>query len=144
MKEIFSILKYILDNVTFETYESLGTYELIETKKNSYGPVFKTDNGTFESNRYVTYATEKPKGSFDYNKKHLPYIADVTEDLPGSIKLEPKTFPSCQLMTEKHGGYLQFWDEKNQEVHRIAMNSNTYTLAKGINGTWEDGKFYTF
>jgi len=62
--------------------------------------------------------------------EYLPYFADVTEDLPGSCKFEPKTYKNCQLMTETHGAYLQFFDHQTKEVLRIAINSNSYSPLK--------------
>ena len=70
--------------------------------------------------------TKIPTGAFPNTVEFLPYFADVEEDLPGSIKLEPKTFHNCQLMREKHNGYLQFYHKPTDQVLRIAMNSNIY------------------
>ena len=58
---------------------------------------------------------------------YLPYFADVTEDLPAKFKFEPKTYKNCQLLTQKHGGYLEFFHHESGETLRIAMNSNTYS-----------------
>ncbi len=132
MQEIFAIRKYeMLNNVTLKSFESNDKHIIIETTKNSYGLVFKTSKGEiFKSNHYVTYSLEKKEDMTDYNDQFLPYFADVKQDLPGSIKFEPEIYPNCQLMTEKHGGYLQFWDAKNKEVRRIALNSNIYIPRK--------------
>ena len=59
--------------------------------------------------------------------KFLPFFADVTQDIPGHLKFEPETYKACQLMTETHGSYLQFFDHKTEKVLRIAINSNTYS-----------------
>jgi len=60
----------------------------------------------------------------------LPYFADVTEDLPGSCKFPPQTYKNCQLLRQKHGGYLEFFDHETKKTLRIALNSNTYTPVK--------------
>lgn len=61
----------------------------------------------------------------------LPFFADVTEDLPSSMKrIIPDTYKNCQLLTQKHGGYLEFFHHETKTTHRIAMNSNTYTPVK--------------
>ncbi len=56
----------------------------------------------------------------------LPYFADVTEDLPSSRKWKPKTYKNCQLLSQKHGNYLEFFDHETKQTLRIAMNSNFY------------------
>lgn len=135
MKEIYSILTYnLMDNVSFQTYKSQGKYHIISERRNNYGPVFEcqVEDGskvTFESNRYGVYSSNISPDMFNYEDKLLPYFADVKEDLPGWVakKVKAEVFENLQLMTEKHGGYLQFWDPVNQEAKRIAMNSNTYT-----------------
>lgn len=58
---------------------------------------------------------------------NLPYKADVTQCIPGYLNIKSKTYKDCVLMTEKHGGYLQFFHPDTEKVLRIALNSNTYT-----------------
>lgn len=60
----------------------------------------------------------------------LPFFADVTEDLPAQYTFEPKTYKGCQLLTQKHGGYLEFFHHETKTTHRIAINSNSYTPVK--------------
>ena len=62
---------------------------------------------------------------------YLPYFADVTQDLPGSKPkgLKPQTWKGCQLLTQKHGGYLEFYHHETKKTLRIAINSNTYEPA---------------
>jgi len=62
--------------------------------------------------------------------KFLPFFADVTEDIPGYLKLSPKTYKNCQLLRQKHGGYLEFYDHETKKTLRIAINSHTYTPVK--------------
>jgi hypothetical protein len=83
-----------------------------------------------------TLTAVKPKDG-ELMAKHfhtyLPFFADVTQDLPTSslkVGLIPETYKNCQLLAETHGAYLQFFDWKTREIHRIAMNSNTYTPVK--------------
>jgi hypothetical protein len=61
---------------------------------------------------------------------YLPYFADVTEDLPGSVKFTPRTWTGCQLLTQKHGGYLEFYHHETEKTLRIAINSNGYEPVK--------------
>lgn len=70
--------------------------------------------------------TLKPN-AIDSEETLLPYFADVTEDISPCYKIKAKTYKGCQLMSEKHGGYLQFYHAPTKEVLRIAMNSNYYT-----------------
>lgn len=72
------------------------------------------------------------KNYFSENEfpKFLPYFADVTEDIHSKFNIEPSTWKGCQLMTETHGGYLQFYSHDTKKVLRIAMNSNIYTPIK--------------
>ena len=81
----------------------------------------------WDSTNYY-YISDNPHG-YDYNDGLLPFWADVTEDLPAGMihrGIEPKKWYNCQLMTEKHGGYLQFKHHQTGEILRIAMNSNFY------------------
>ena len=71
--------------------------------------------------------TAKDRLSADEFPIFLPYFADVTADIPGYMNITPDTYKNCQLMTETHGAYLQFFDHKTETVLRIAINSNTYT-----------------
>jgi hypothetical protein len=74
--------------------------------------------------------TAKDILSADEFPMFLPYFADVTQDLPGRCKFEPDTYKNCQLMTETHGPYLQFFDHDTEKVLRIAINSNIYNPVK--------------
>jgi len=77
--------------------------------------------------------TAKDRLSADEFPMFLPYFADVTEDLPSvsrKLNIIPDTYKHCQLMTETHGGYLQFFDHKTEKTLRIALNSNTYSPLK--------------
>ena len=63
----------------------------------------------------------------------LPFFADVTKDICTSarkIGVIPDTYKGCQLLTQKHGGYLEFFHHETQKTLRIALNSNTYTPVK--------------
>jgi hypothetical protein len=90
---------------------------------------YKDGFGLSRSHRWE-YATESKEGAFDPKERFLPYFATVIEDLPGWATWEPKRYENCQLLTEKHNGYLQFWHEPTKQVLRIAMNSHYYEPMK--------------
>lgn len=128
---------------TKNTYKSLYSFEempLLEFKEQGGGRspevVYKGTNEIAKI--YHGYFTEKkPDGAIPHTEKFMPYFADVTEDLPSSVRglhkrmgLIPKTYKNCQLLTQKHGGYLQFYHEPTNETLRIALNSNDYSLPK--------------
>lgn len=124
---VYEIRKYSLIGKNLFTCKECPELEAREQQKNDLRFYEKeTGREAFKSHLWE-YSTTKKVGAFNPEDKFLPYFADVTEDLPGSIKLEPKTYKNCQLMTETHGGYLQFWHEETKQVLRIAMNSHIYT-----------------
>ena len=131
---VYEIVKYDMIGKVLHTYEEVHFLEFRE-KNGSKGFYVKgTINESAPYNHLWSYSTSIPKDAFPHTEKFLPYFADVTEDLPMSIKktgeslgLKPKTWKRCQLMVEKHGGYLQFFHEPTGEILRIAMNSNYYT-----------------
>lgn len=59
-------------------------------------------------------------------QRFLPYKATVIECIPAYYNFDPKEYENCSLMVEKHGGYLQFYSEKEDKVLRIAINSHFY------------------
>ena len=128
---IYTIRKYEMINATLYSFEVLPFDTTPEIKMGRDGNIEKVSG--LQGGEYVEYTanryyelSNKPKG-FDYKGEYLPYIATLKEDLPGSCKgLKPKVYKHCQLMTEKHGGYLQFWHEKSKQVLRIAIHSHTY------------------
>lgn len=78
---------------------------------------------------------------------YLPYFADVTEDVPGScrnirkkLKIEDETWKGCQLLRQKHGGYLEFFHHESGKTLRIAMNSNTYSPCESFKDLLELNK----
>jgi len=131
--KIYYITKFNLIGATLYTHELAAEFDeapYIERKHFLINKVIGKVNGeevTIKPEpRYFTLST-KPEG-YPITDKYLPYIATVTEDLPGSCKgLKAKVYLNCKLMTEKHGGYLQFWHPPTKQVLRIAMNSHTYT-----------------
>ena len=129
MKKVYKIVEYDLIGKILYTCKEETTIEAREAE-NSFDRLRFYDKGTnteaFQS-RLWKYSITPKDNALSPDEKLLPYFADVTEDLPTSVKLEPRTFENCQLMTEKHGGYLQFWHEKTQQILRIAINSNVYT-----------------
>ncbi len=89
------------------------------------GSIQKPVHGLFY---YTTNLNKFPANKlFNANESmFLPYFADVTEDLPLSCNWKPRTYKNCQLLSQKHGSYLEFFDHKTQTTLRIAMNSNIY------------------
>lgn len=128
-KKIYIIRQYKMTDSTFYTHELLPIDdEITSIKYLDNGDVKEVSYSdcTYTANNYFSLS-EKPKG-YPYGNPYLPYAATVTEDLPGSAKgLKPKVYENCQLMSEKHGGYLQFWHEPTKQVLRIAMNSHIYS-----------------
>lgn len=130
-QDIYIIRKYEMLDSTLYTHELLSYDELVSIKedKGKIKSVSFIDEGkpvTYEANRYFTLS--KTGKGYQYGEDYLPYFATVTEDLPGSCKgLAPNVYYNCQLMTEKHGGYLQFFHPLTNQVLRIALNSHTYT-----------------
>lgn len=118
---VYKIVKYNMKGATLYTKEEMPY--LIEKDGKFY-----EDNGSlaFKTNLWE-YTTNPNKGAYSSKDERLPYYADVTEDLPAYLQIHAKTYYNCQLMTEKHGGYLQFWHEETKQVLRIAMNSHYYT-----------------
>ena len=114
-------------NNVFHTYEEMPDLEA----KYEVGGYVKfyyksTPNVQYPHSNYFDLSPRIPNGAVPHIEKFFPYFADVTQDLPSSIKFEPKTWKRCQLMAEKHGGYMQFLHHETGEVLRIAMNSNYY------------------
>lgn len=123
---VYEITKYSLIGKNLFTCEERP--DLLMREEHGMKRYFHKDGSGASISHLWEYTTTKKEGAFSPKDKFLPYFADVTEDLPGSCKgLEPKTYKKCQLMTEKHGGYLQFWHEPTKQVLRIAMNSHYYT-----------------
>jgi len=122
---VYEIRTYNLIGTTLYTYKEMPN--LIEVKRNgNFIFVDKdTDEVPFRPMNW-SYSTEKPLGAINSRVEFLPYIADVTEDLPSHCKFEPKTYKKCLLMAETHGSCLQFYHEESKEVLRIALNSHTY------------------
>lgn len=118
---VYEIRKYDMKGATFYTKKERP--DMYEVNGKFY------ENGcskeAFKSNLW-SYTTNPNKGAFSAYETLLPYFADVTEDIAPYYKIEPKTYRNCQLMTEKHGGYYQFWHEETKQVLRIAINSHYY------------------
>lgn len=122
---VYEIRKYDLIGKALFTCKERPDLEM--RQEHGMKKYFYKDGSGLSKSHFYEYTTIKKVGAFNPEDKFLPYFADVTEDLPGSIKLEPKTYKNCQLMTETHGGYLQFWHEETKQVLRIAFNSHYYT-----------------
>lgn len=114
----------------FHTYKEQPDVSVVDAAKGIY-----MDGGRKINNidlRVFQYDTDlsKYKNLYSFNLKLLPFFADVTEDIPARYTFRPKTYKRCQLLTEKHGNYMQFFDHESGEVLRIAMNSNTYVATE--------------
>ncbi len=127
-KKVFEIREFSLVGRTMYTYLEREDLELDEQHK-----VFVDKDGVVQkSNNYFFLTTDLSRFNkedlFPAGTELLPYKAKVTQDLPSSVAkyLDPEEYPNCQLMGEKHGGYLQFKNLDNGEVLRIALNSNFY------------------
>ena len=135
-KTVYQVITYNLIGDKLYTFRRLAGVKAVQHKdKNGKDTTVYVDEEGSEwaTSHLFTLTTDLnkyPKDKlFDYyaNEGLLPYIADVTEDLPSHVKFEPKTYKNCKLMSEKHGSYLQFWHKETKEVLRIAMNSNIYS-----------------
>ena len=118
---VYKIVKYNMKGAVLFTKELLQGYTFKDEK------FYDEENKIAFKTGLWSYTTNPNKGAYSCNERLLPYFADVTEDVPGYLKVNAETYNNCQLMTEKHGGYLQFWHEETKQVLRIAMNSHYYT-----------------
>ena len=124
---IYEIVKYDLIGATLYTKK-----ERPDLRKEG-DKFFDKDNREAFKTRHWEYTDNPNKGAYNAEDRFLPYFADVVEDLPHSITKhghKPTEYKNCQLMVEKHGGYLQFWHEETKQVLRIALNSHNYTPTK--------------
>ena len=115
---VYKIVKYVLDGTILYTKQFMPDYKMVGVK-------FFDEKGNHVKGDYTfDYTVNPPSGAIDSDEKFFPYLADVIEDLPpGCLDagLKPKTYKNCVLMTEKHGGYLQFYHSGTQQVLRIAF-----------------------
>lgn len=134
---VYEIVKFDMIGRVLYTYQERPDIVIVT----NHGKIeFVNENGTKEPVcRLYTLCTDlneyKGKEIYPHTQALLPYFADVTEDrvIPKILRdkgMEPETYKNCQLLSEKHGAYLQFIDHATNEVHRIAMNSNYYTPIK--------------
>lgn len=125
MKKIYKIVTFDLIGKKLTTFEEMPNLIKKDERLQSQNIFIDKDtNKEYERNR-LWEITESNVGAYPHTDNFLPYFADVTEDF--SFKgLTPRTYKNCQLMTEKHGGYLQFFHKESGEVLRIAMNSHYY------------------
>lgn len=126
-RPVYKVVTFDLIGKKIYTFEELPELEPQENRgRIEY--VFKGTNNRYPESHLWHLTTRPPMQSIPHTEKLLPYFADVTEDIPTSCRgLKAKTYKGCQLMSQKHGGYLQFLHEPTGEVLRIAINSNYYT-----------------
>ena len=134
MKSIYLIYTYDLIGQVLKAYEELKYDSIKVVDKNGKLEYHCTDltqghTEILSDTRY--YQVKEKKEGYNYNDKFLPYFADVTEDVSHSFN--PTTFKNCQLMCERRGLNLQFFDHNTQQVKLIAMNSNIYEPVKELN-----------
>jgi len=139
-KPVYLITKFSLIGKEIYTFEKQSHLKVLSREDNTF---VDSDGDKRKGNDNVHFTlcegldSLKGKEAYDASIPYLPYFADVTEDLPNSVlsvrrKLggKPTTWKNCQLMSEKHGGYLQFFHHETKEVLRIAINSNYYVPVK--------------
>ena len=127
---VYKITEYNLKDKKLFTFEEMPHLEFKE-REGGQSPIFVYKGEKTEARVFHGYfSLKKPDGAIAHTEKFMPYFADVTEDLPSSVKFEPKTYKNCQLLVEKYGEYLQFYHEPTKEILRIAINSNTYVPVK--------------
>lgn len=126
MKTVYKIVKYELKGATFYTSEEMP--ELEERELNGRKEYFyKGTNRMYIKSHLWELTTNPNPKAYSHLETFLPYFADVTQDLPSNLRFKPKTYYNCQLMSEKHGAYLQFYHKPTKQILRIAMNSHYYT-----------------
>lgn len=134
MKTVYEIREFDLVGEKMYTVLARPDVQVVDAEKG----IFKDENGIIPHNRHYKLINGLMDcvgmKLFSAENKFLPYFADVTQDIniPSALKgmLEPDTYKNCQLLAEKHGGCLQFFDHTTKEVHRIALNSNNYEPVK--------------
>lgn len=130
-KKVFEIREFsLLGGRTMYTFEERKDLVVHDEQRRQFKDI---ETGSIVTgNGYYSLTTDlsqfKQEDLFSTEIELLPFKAKVIQDLPSSVAkhLEPEAYPNCQLMGEKHGGYLQFKNLDNGEVLRIAMNSNFY------------------
>lgn len=127
---VYKIVKYELIGKVFYTSEPMPNLEAREQAGKPTRFYDKTTNEEYMNSHLWELTTSTKHGAYSHLEEYLPYIADVTQDRYVRSKLVPDTYKNCMLMTEKHGGYLQFFHAPTNEVLLIAMNSHTYEPVK--------------
>lgn len=134
MEKVYQIVKFDLIGKVLYTCALMEDLEMRLDHNKTERFYYKNTKEEYPKSHQWTLTTTKKEGAVDANEEFMPYFADVTEDLPGSVTkyglLKPKTFKNCQLMVPKHNGYLQFYykgEGVKDEILRIAMNSHYYT-----------------
>ncbi|MFT6125850.1 MAG: hypothetical protein ACJAVA_000292 [Flavobacteriaceae bacterium] len=107
--ELYLIRVYDMVGEKLYTHESLGFFTEEESKEKIKNP----------------HISKESKGFKFSEDGLLPYFANVTEDIPGYLNFEPKTYKNAQLQMQKRGVYF-FFTHKEKNDLLIAINSNTY------------------
>lgn len=124
--KVFKIVLYNLIGKMLYTCEEMPELEMKDDR--GYKRFYEKGTNTEAFRTHLwSYATTPKANAINPKERFMPFWADVTEDVSQQYKKFATTYEGCQLMTEKHGGYLQFWHEPTKQVLRIAMNSHYYT-----------------
>lgn len=128
---IYEIKTYDLIGKIIYVYKERPDLKIEDGKNGKRDKFIDAEGKEEDVSRLVTLSNtlSRYKGAINIEEFpiYLPFFADVTEDLPGSCKFEPRTWKGCQLLTQKHGGYLEFFHHETKKTLRIAINSNTYS-----------------
>lgn len=134
---VYEIITYNLIGKVIRIYNEREDLTFVEDK--CRGNYFIDKEGRREEKNHLFELTISLKDyenllKFEDFPIYLPYFADVTEDISNScikiredLGIEPKTWKGCQLLTQKHGGYLEFFHHESRKTLRIAINSNIYS-----------------
>lgn len=130
MEKVYKVVQYNLIGIVLYTFKYMPELECVEDVRQLRKKYFYKGTTEEYPNSHLwelTTSLSKYKNLFNEDENTLlPYFADVTEDIPSSVKLQPQTYHNCQLMVEKHGGYLQFFHKETNSILRIAINSHIY------------------
>lgn len=128
---IYEVTEYLMKDKTITLVKERPDLDILDKEK---GTFINDAGGTETSTSRLKLTTTLPVGVDvveDEGQKFLPYFADVTQDLPGSCRqFPPKEYKNCQLLKQKHGGYLEFFHHESEKTLRIAINSNIYEPVK--------------
>lgn len=126
---IYEIQTYNLIGKIIQVFKERPEVKVIKGEHGQKDKFVDEDGRNADISQITKLSTSKPSDALNVVDFpiYLPYFADVTEDLPRWATWEPKTRKGCQLLTQTHGSYLEFFHHESGETLRIALNSNYYT-----------------